>query len=244
MRRAEIGVTGCDYGATSFTTRDQAGHLAQLLGLGPGDLLLDIGSGAGWPGIYLSRSTACQVVLTDPSPEGLGVALRRMEAEKVPGTVITSSGEALPFPDETFDGVTHSDVLCCLQDKQAVLKSTLRVMRKRARLAYFVIELAEGLPAGIRAEAAPFGPDHVEADDRYAVLMEQAGFKRIESTDVTDEYRTTLSAWIREWAAASRDIAPIVGIAEFEDRQQRRKRSLAAVEKGWIRRTLYTAYRG
>ena len=47
VRRAETRVIGCDYGATSYTTRTQADQMARLLDLGPGMILLDIGSGSG-----------------------------------------------------------------------------------------------------------------------------------------------------------------------------------------------------
>jgi cyclopropane fatty-acyl-phospholipid synthase-like methyltransferase len=80
MRSAEMRVVGSDYGATSYTTRAQADRMARLLELGPGRLLLDVGSGAGWPGIYLADSTGSGVVLTDIPFEGLRVAARRVRA--------------------------------------------------------------------------------------------------------------------------------------------------------------------
>jgi cyclopropane fatty-acyl-phospholipid synthase-like methyltransferase len=112
MRRAEMRVIGCDYGATSYTTRAQADVMARLLELGPGKVLLDIGSGAGWPGIYLARSTGAGVVLTDIPFEGLRVASRRMRQDGVGGGVVAASGDSLPFMDATFDAVTSSDVFC------------------------------------------------------------------------------------------------------------------------------------
>jgi cyclopropane fatty-acyl-phospholipid synthase-like methyltransferase len=111
-RRAEVRVIGCDYGATSYTTRDQADRLARKLALGPEKLLLDIGSGAGWPGIYLARSTRCRVVLADLPLEGLRVASGRMHQEGVDGGVVAASAEALPLRNEVFDAATSSDVLC------------------------------------------------------------------------------------------------------------------------------------
>jgi len=112
MHRAELAVIGSDYGATSYTTRAQADRLARMLALAPGKLLLDIGSGAGWPGIYLARSTGCRVVLSDLALGGLATARRRMQGEAVAGSVLSASSDSLPFRDTTFDAATSSDVLC------------------------------------------------------------------------------------------------------------------------------------
>jgi len=112
MRRAELRVIGSDYGATSYTTKAQADRLAVSLALAPGRLLLDIGSGAGWPGIYLARSTGCRVVLSDLSFDGLQTASRRLQTEEVDGHVLSASGASLPIEDRTFHAATSSDVLC------------------------------------------------------------------------------------------------------------------------------------
>jgi ubiquinone/menaquinone biosynthesis C-methylase UbiE len=112
MRRAERRVIGADYGAVSFTTKAQGDQLAVLLGLGPDHLLLDIGSGAGWPGIYLAAATGSRLILSDVPREGLRAAATRMRAEGVAGGVIVASGSALPLVDGSVDAVTCSDVFC------------------------------------------------------------------------------------------------------------------------------------
>jgi hypothetical protein len=56
VRDLERSVLGCDYGATSWTTRDEAGTVADLLGLRPSMRLLDVGAGAG--SAFVSRSSA------------------------------------------------------------------------------------------------------------------------------------------------------------------------------------------
>jgi len=112
MRRIERAVTGSGYGATSYTTREQADRLADLLDLTPGKILLDFGSGAGWPGIHLALSTGCDVVLTDLPMEGLRKAETRMRDEGVPGAVIAATAALLPIRDQVFDAATSSDVMC------------------------------------------------------------------------------------------------------------------------------------
>lgn len=112
MRRAETRAIGCDYGATSYTTRAQADDMARRLALAPGRLLLDVGTGAGWPGIYMAAVTGARVVLSDIPWEGLRVAARRLTGDGVAGHVVAASASALPFREESFDAATSSDVLC------------------------------------------------------------------------------------------------------------------------------------
>lgn len=112
MRRIDLAVTGSDYGASSYTTREQADRLSGMLDLAPGMVLLDFGSGAGWPGIHIARSLGCEVVLTDVPLEGLRRADRRRRIEGVPGGVVAASAALLPLRDQVFDAATSSDVLC------------------------------------------------------------------------------------------------------------------------------------
>ena len=110
MIRAERKVIGGDYGASSYTTMQQADWLAQCLELDPESLLLDVGSGSGWPGNYLSSSTGCRAVLSDPTIEGMGVAAERSRRDGLRTAAVVANGYALPFRAEMFDATTSSDV--------------------------------------------------------------------------------------------------------------------------------------
>lgn len=110
MVRAERRVTGGDYGASSYTTMEQADHLAQCLELGPGQRLLDVGSGSGWPGNYLAASTGCAAVLTDPTLEGMAVAAERSSRDGLGTAAVVAYGDQLPFREQIFDSSTSSDV--------------------------------------------------------------------------------------------------------------------------------------
>lgn len=112
MRRIEHQVIGSDFGASSYTTRLQASRLVELLGLEAGKRLLDFGSGAGWPGLFLARSSGCEVVLTDLPWEGLRRSDRRRRSDGIRGAVVAASAALLPLRDRVFDAATSSDVLC------------------------------------------------------------------------------------------------------------------------------------
>ena len=112
LMRAESRVIGADYGATSYTTKAQADGLARSLDLQPNSMLLDVGSGAGWPGIYLAAATGCRVVLSDVPLDGLRAASNRIGEDRISGDIVAAEGGGLPFHDRVFDAVTSSDVLC------------------------------------------------------------------------------------------------------------------------------------
>lgn len=109
----ERPVIGADWGANGYTTVTQADDLAQLLELDASKRLLDIGTGQGWPGLFLAKKSGCEVVLSDLPIEGLPHALGRAEEEeiRVIGAVV-GSARRLPFRDGSFDAVCHTDVLC------------------------------------------------------------------------------------------------------------------------------------
>lgn len=105
---------GGDFGANGYTTVDQANLLAQRLNLGPRTLLLDIGAGRGWPGLYLAKRTGCSVVVTDLPPEAMLEAARRARKEKIArrSHPVVASARHLPFSHGVFDAIVHADVLC------------------------------------------------------------------------------------------------------------------------------------
>ncbi|MCH8009779.1 MAG: class I SAM-dependent methyltransferase [Chloroflexi bacterium] len=110
----EREVIGGDYGANSYTTREQADELLDRLELTRSDRLLEVGAGRGWPGPYLSKRSGCRVVLTDLPVVALNEAGRRARKARVHkrSECIAVGGSTLPFRPRAFDAIVHSDVLC------------------------------------------------------------------------------------------------------------------------------------
>jgi SAM-dependent methyltransferase len=114
VREIEQRVIGADWGANGYTTIAQADDLAERLHLRRGDLLLDLGAGRGWPGLYLAATTGCSVLLTDLPLEALTIANQRVASEHLEARAwcVNASARDLPFPTAAFDAVVHTDVLC------------------------------------------------------------------------------------------------------------------------------------
>jgi cyclopropane fatty-acyl-phospholipid synthase-like methyltransferase len=113
-RVVELEAVGSDFGNAGFTTRAQADTLADLLALRPADLLLDVGSGAGWPGLYLARRSGCRVVVSDISTAGMAQARRRATTDAMAdrAQAVVATARHLPFRPEQFDAIVHTDLLC------------------------------------------------------------------------------------------------------------------------------------
>ena len=110
----ELEVMGSDYGVTSYTTRSEAAQIGQLLRLGPGIRLLDVGAGSGWPGLFLARTTGCDVTLIDKPLSELRAAAKRATQDRLNDKclIVVGDGKALPFHSELFQAICHCDVLC------------------------------------------------------------------------------------------------------------------------------------
>jgi len=113
-RQVEREAVGSDYGNNGYATVAQADLVADVLQLEPPDLLLDVGAGAGWPGLYLAKTTGCRVVLCDLTLRGMKQAMRRAAADATAArtAAVVSSARQLPFRPDSFDAMVHTDVLC------------------------------------------------------------------------------------------------------------------------------------
>jgi 2-polyprenyl-3-methyl-5-hydroxy-6-metoxy-1,4-benzoquinol methylase len=113
LDEVEREVIGEAWGANGFTTVTEAEELRRRLDLRADSRLLDVGSGCGWPGLFLARQAGCEVVVTDMPTEGLEVATRRAEAEGLRSLgAVASSARHFPFAEGSFDAVVHVDVIC------------------------------------------------------------------------------------------------------------------------------------
>lgn len=114
LRAIERAALDSDYHANGYTTRAQADRLGDLLDLAPGHLLLDVGSGCGWPGLYLASRHGCSVVSVDPVLAGVQTAHRRIVADALSDRAwaVAGAAETLPVRPGSVDAIVHTDVLC------------------------------------------------------------------------------------------------------------------------------------
>ncbi|MDH4280884.1 MAG: methyltransferase domain-containing protein [Acidimicrobiia bacterium] len=114
LRVIERAVLDSDYHANGYTTRAQADRLGDLLELAPGHLLLDVGSGCGWPGLYLAARTGCSVVTVDPVMAGVRTAHRRIGDDTMSerAWAVAGTADQVPLRQGSVDAIVHTDVMC------------------------------------------------------------------------------------------------------------------------------------
>jgi hypothetical protein len=69
-------------------------------------------------------------------------------------------------------------------------------------------------------------------------MMRRAGYVDVAVVDQTEQFRTTASAWIREWDSHRDELVALYGVAHFDTRQQERTVQLQAIDDGLLRRSL------
>lgn len=245
IREVERHALGSDFGATGYTTAAEADQLARLLDLGPGARLLDVGSGHGWPGLYLARETGCDVVLTDRPLEGLQAGARRAARRQISGLVgaVAACATRLPLRPESFDAVVHSDVLCCLRPKLALLRATRRVLRPAGRTAFSAIFPAPGLTGVAARRARAAAPPCGAMRTSYASLLRSARFVDVHEYDTTTQYLFTARRKLEASERFAAELGEVLGDAAFAEIQVRRRRAIAAIEDGLLCRAVFVGRR-
>ncbi len=234
---------GCDYGGNSLTTRDDAHRMAALMGLQPGVRLLDVGAGAGWPGLYIAKRTGCDAMLVDLPLIGLRVASERAVKDGTSDRcrVAVADGSQMPFRDGSFDAVSHSDILCCLKNKRGVLEACRRVIHDGGLMVFTVIWITPGLSRDDYRRALERAPEFGETETEYTTLLGQTGWTVTDASDVTEGYAASIRRFIRADEESKDGLEALLGAAEFAERQVGWRDELGAIEEGLLRRDLFVA---
>ena len=243
IQRIERSAFSCAYGATSWTTRDEAETMANLLALAPGTRALEVGTGSGWPGLYLASLSGCEFALIDLPFDGLRVAADRAAADGMSDRCwpVVADGAALPLATDRFDAVIHSDVLCCLEAKLAALQECRRVVRDTGKMVFSVLSTAPDLSADDYQRAIALGPKFVTAAADYPSLVHQAGWHVTRSDDITAAFIATVRKLRDQEEAHADELIAVVGAAPYADRLATMRDRLQGAELGLIRRELITA---
>lgn len=133
------------------TWRAHGGELAELVQLGSGGHVLDLGCGPGESAFgMIDRVPDARVTGLDISRTMIRFARMRQRFERHRARMTFIEGDAmkLPFADQTFDAVTGHSFLYLVPDVERVLAEVARVLRPGGRCAFLE-------PAGVPGASIP-----------------------------------------------------------------------------------------
>jgi SAM-dependent methyltransferase len=177
---------------------------ADAAGVGPGQDVLDVGSGPGALTAELVRRLGAEhVAAVDPAPQFVAAVRARL-----PGVdAQVGRAEELPFPDARFDTALAQLVLHFVTDADATAREMRRVVRPGGVVAACVWDFTEGMRMlRLFWDAAladdPDAPDHERnrpfgRDGEIADLFERAGLQDVErgSLEVEASYADFDDFW-------------------------------------------------
>ena len=149
--------------------------------------VLEVGSGTGVNLSYYPKSIS-SLVLTEPDPHML-MLLRRKINERHDGKIKAEdfAADSLDFPDNSFDSVVSTLVLCSVKSPEDTLREIKRVLKPGGKLYFIEHVLAADLPYLIKWQKffQPFwiymcGNCHLTRDTETYISHAGFSFDKIE----------------------------------------------------------------
>jgi arsenite methyltransferase len=157
------------------------GYFLDLAAIGPGEAILDLGSGSGTDTFAAAAQTGTtgRVIGVDMTAAQLDKA-RRVAAAAGVANVEFREGriEAPPVEPGTIDCVISNGVVNLAPEKTAVFRAAAAALRPGGRLALADIVTATPLPDGVTCDAALWAAciGGAAQRDAYLTMIEAAGF--------------------------------------------------------------------
>jgi arsenite methyltransferase len=159
--------------------------------IGEGDVVLDIGSGAGMEVIAAAQRVGAsgKVIGLDMTPEMIATATRNAERAGVAGIAEFRLGEMedMPIDEESVDSIISNCVVNLSPDKATAFREAYRVLKPGGSM--FISDLvSENLPEAIRDDLTAWAgcvAGTVEQSE-YLNLMRDAGFESVAVVDKAD----------------------------------------------------------
>lgn len=161
------------------------GNPVALASLRPGDVVLDLGSGAGFDAFLAAKVVGPQgrVIGVDMTQSMVEKARRNARNASV-GNVEFRLGtiEELPVESGTVDVVISNCVINLSPEKARVFAEAFRVLRPAGRLMISDLVSLEELPASVRSSVAAYVGcvAGVSRKEDYLRMLREAGFDQIE----------------------------------------------------------------
>lgn len=160
-----------EFAHIGFLTLGEAQRLLDLLGVAPGDVVVDLACGEGGPGLWAAQTSGATLIGVDPTESGLSAAQRRAEAVGMSDQATFRRGtfEETGLGNTSVDAIMTIEAFQYAPDKRAAVSEFARILKPGGRVGIVCFEVAPAKVSGVPI----LGVDPV-AD--YSPLLIDAGF--------------------------------------------------------------------
>ena len=192
---------------TNFITWHELHRVAAELRVRAGSRFVDLGCGAGGPGLWVADKTGAGVVGIDFSPEACSAARRRAveKHERVPAEYHVADMTSTGLPDASADAAMSIDATQIVPSRIAAFREAARLLRPSAR---FVLTTWDH--PGVMPQGALLPGREVVPDSRP--LLEEAGF-RVLTYDRIASWDQRAATTYRELLEQREAVAAVAGDA-------------------------------
>ena len=216
---------------------DLTTELAGLLKLGPGDTVLDAGSGLGATAVHLARRFGCRVTGVTLEPEGVQAGHKLADEHGVADLAVFNQGDIRAIKPEApgYDAVLIECVLSIMPDKLEVLSHLARLLKPGGMLGITDVTVDGALPDeldSLFAKAGCVGGAVSLAE--YQELLLEAGFVVALAQDRREAAVSFVHALNVKLEAAG--LAAAVGVLPVESGLLDEARRLLGLARDLVRR--------
>jgi len=176
------------------------GNPHAIAALRPGEIVLDLGSGAGFDSFLAAKQVGKtgRVIGVDMTPEMVAKAREFAEGDEYSNVEFRLGEiENLPVADSSVDVIMSNCVINLSPDKGRVFREAFRILRPGGRLAISDVIATAPLPETVRNDLALYSSciGGAVTTDELETMLHESGFQgiRIQPKDESREF-------MREWA--------------------------------------------
>jgi SAM-dependent methyltransferase len=215
---------GEDMGQSSWLTAPEWLEFADLLGIGVGSEVLEVGSGSGGPAVYLAGHRGCRVTGVDINQHGVRNATALAAAGGLDDRArfeVVDASRPLPFPPDRFDAVVSNDAMCHIRDRLGALRDWHRVLKPGGRALFTDAMVVTGVVSHEElATRSSIGFYLFVPPDENERLLRAAGFAVREVRDVTANAEAVARRWYDARERQREVLVGREGEANFEGLQR------------------------